>query len=397
MRSGLLFALGWLLLVLPELLRIYFIMPFPGSQLNNTVDIAYFLHSYILFFRIAGIGMIIISFYQLIAKGKWWQKIITVFFAGIAGIVLYMTTQVMQADKMFLVPEHKIFLKASNNSVDLNQLVIGTEINGQSSCYPIQIIGYHHQVNDTVGGVPLLATYCTVCRTGRLYSPLIDGKFQQFRLVGMDNFNAMLEDQITKSWWRQENGEAVAGSQKGKFLTELPSQQMTLRSWIGMHPDTRILQADPDFTSEYATLSGYDEGTIGGNLEGTASTSWQPKSWVIGITSGDSARAYDWIELKNLTPLNDMLNSIPVLIVIEKDMMSFHAWNRSVNGNTLQFNRIDSLNLIYDSKTNSAWNYEGECVAGPLSSYKLLKVPAYQEFWHSWQKFHPKTTKYVGP
>jgi hypothetical protein len=39
----------------------------------------------------------------------------------------------------------------------------------------------------------------------------------------MDHFNAMLRDQVTKVWWRQENGEAIAGPLKGHFLDELPS------------------------------------------------------------------------------------------------------------------------------------------------------------------------------
>jgi hypothetical protein len=35
---------------------------------------------------------------------------------------------------------------------------------------PIQLIGYHHQVMDTIGNEPVIITYCTVCRTGRVYS-----------------------------------------------------------------------------------------------------------------------------------------------------------------------------------------------------------------------------------
>ena len=50
---------------------------------------------------------------------------------------------------------------------------------------------------------------------------MVDGHPEQFRLVGMDHFNAMFEDSSTKSWWRQVNGEAVIGPNKGKQLREL--------------------------------------------------------------------------------------------------------------------------------------------------------------------------------
>jgi hypothetical protein len=55
-----------------------------------------------------------------------------------------------------------------------------------------------------------MVTYCTVCRTGRVYGPIINGKKETFRLVGMDHFNAMLEDATTKSWWQQATWDARA-------------------------------------------------------------------------------------------------------------------------------------------------------------------------------------------
>ena len=74
-----------------------------------------------------------------------------------------------------------------------------------------------------------MVSYCTVCRTGRVFAPVIAGRPATFRLVGMDHFNAMLEDQATGSWWRQANGEAITGQLKGTRLPELPSVQLTLK------------------------------------------------------------------------------------------------------------------------------------------------------------------------
>ena len=88
-------------------------------------------------------------------------------------------------------------------------------INGEAKAYPIQLIGYHHQVMDTVGNEPVIITYCTVCRTGRVYSSSLNGRHESFRLVGMDHFNAVFEDETTKTWWQQATGEAIAGPLKG--------------------------------------------------------------------------------------------------------------------------------------------------------------------------------------
>ena len=137
----------------------------------------------------------------------------------------------------------------------------------EARAYPIQLIGYHHQVRDTVGNTPLMVTYCTVCRTGRVYSPLVNGKPETFRLVGMDHFNAMFEDETTKSWWQQATGVAIAGPLKGKHLVEIPSRQASLASWIHYHPNSTIMQADTSFQKDYDDLADFDKGTIKGHLE----------------------------------------------------------------------------------------------------------------------------------
>ena len=149
----------------------------------------------------------------------------------------------------------------------LNKLVIGVAMNGEAKAYPIQIIGYHHQVQDTIAGESIIVTYCTVCRTGRIYSAVLNGKKESFRLVGMDHFNAMFEDKTTKSWWRQVTGEAITGSLKGSALKEIPSEQTTLAAWLRAYPDSKILQPDSIFKKEYDDLAGFDKGIIESGLE----------------------------------------------------------------------------------------------------------------------------------
>jgi len=39
------------------------------------------------------------------------------------------------------------------------ELVLGVEFAGEARAYPVRLLRYHHVVNDTVGGEPLLVTY----------------------------------------------------------------------------------------------------------------------------------------------------------------------------------------------------------------------------------------------
>jgi hypothetical protein len=295
---------------------------------------------------------------------------------------------------MFYQPTVKNFAGVSGNTIDSNKLVIGIEINGQSRAYPIQLIGYHHQVRDTVGNTPVMITYCTVCRTGRVYSPFVNGKPETFRLVGMDHFNAMFEDESTKSWWQQATGASIAGPLKGSHLAEIPSHQASLSVWLRDHPHSTIMQPDTSFTKDYEDLAEFDKGTIKSHLEKRDSASWKMKSWVIGVKVNGLEKAYDWNDLLKDNFIQDTIGRHPVLLLLEKDTASFHVYNRSLQGRTLFFIRDQVADLLTDSNTHSIWNGTGHCISGALKDVQLDTLAAYQEFWHSWKQFHPYTTQY---
>ena len=55
----LLFLAGIFVLIASEFLKVYYIMPFPGSQEDETIRTAYMLHNNIWWFRLLGLAMII--------------------------------------------------------------------------------------------------------------------------------------------------------------------------------------------------------------------------------------------------------------------------------------------------------------------------------------------------
>lgn len=384
-----LFPVCLVLLFAIEVLRVYFIMPFPGSQRSNTIDIAYFLHNNIWWIRLLLLVGLIFPLYKIFVHHSNWKKILSVVFLLLYGYVFYMVNTKLLADKMFYQPKNKILATSQTNTVAADQLVIGISLNGQAKCYPIEIIGYHHQVQDTIGGIPVIVTYCTVCRTGRVYSPVINGKTESFRLVGMDHFNAMFEDATTKSWWRQVSGEAIAGKLKGQSLTEIPSQQTTLSAWLRSNPASLILQPDTLFKKDYKDLKGFDKGTIESSLEKRDSASWQMKSWVIGISVNGNAKAYDWNKLIANRIIQDSMPSLPLLITVENDTATYHVLSRTIKDSQLQF--VLYSNELHDTQTHSVWNMDGFCTDGFFKGIQLRHVQSYQEFWHSWQTFHPNT------
>jgi hypothetical protein len=267
----------------------------------------------------------------------------------------------------------------------MDRLVMGVEVNGSARAYPLQFIGYHHQVRDTVGGQPIMVSYCTVCRTGRVFSPVVDGRVQRFRLVGMDHFNAMFEDEATGSWWRQANGEAVAGEHEGRTLPEIPSRQVTLKRWLALYPNSLIMQPDSTFAEEYAEDYAFERGTSRKTLTGTDTLSWKDKSWVVGLTVNDRSKAYDWNRLRRERVVNDEVGGKPIVVVLASDDASFFAFERP-DAMTVFALRGDSL-VATEGKQAYALNGRGK-------TGTLKPVNASQEFWHSWRTFQPQTGRY---
>jgi hypothetical protein len=377
------FWLGIIGSLLFEIANVYFIMPMPGSQQMNSIDLAYFLYQWRWVFRTLFGLMILVGLFRAKWHRKWKWLLILPILLIIA--VIYMANFNMAADAMFKQPKQLIMATADKNKVDSNRLVIGVVINDEAKAYPIRFLGYHHHIQDTVGGKPVIVTYCTVCRTGRVFEPVVNGKKEKFRLVGMDHFNAMLEDATTGSWWRQVNGEAIAGKLKGQHLPEVFSTQTSLAQWLQLHPGSLVMQADSAFIESYSKTTKYEDGKSKDALTGTDSLSWKNKSWVIGVKAGEDRKAYDWNQLKTERIIYDKINSTPLLLVVSKDNKSFFAFERP--GNDSKFSLRNDTLLFLDHH----FRIDGK---GIDTAYSLKPLPAYQEFWHSWRTFNPSTAKY---
>jgi len=386
-----LFWAGIILLVVPGLIHAYLLMPFPGSQDLDAMTVSYYLEKIVWPLRVAGVFMIVRYMIKYYPKNTKMWKIVKVLVLAVCLGSFYYSDFEYKAETMFKEPLTVRFATAGDNKVPENFVVIGVVNNGVAKAYPVDYLGYHHKVQDNVGKLPILVTYCTMCRTGRVYSPVINGKRQNFRLVGARHYNAIIEDEGTKTWWYQATGLAAAGELKGQHLKELPYEQSTLKAWLQKYPNSLILQSDAVFLSDYNDLKNYDriqyvdkDSTIKNK------DTLIRKSWVLSVIVNGQAKAYDWRHLFKKRVLNDKITVTPILLTIEPDSLTHHAFNSYVNGKTLHF-KADTTGNLTDLETASKWDWDGLSTAGALKGTRLAKIQAYQEYWHSWKHFHPNT------
>jgi hypothetical protein len=383
-------------LFFPGLLHAYLLMPFPGSQNLEAIKLCYYLEKIILPLRIIGGLMLIWYFVKYFtkntAKGRIVKGSVLVLLLG----SLYITDIEYKASSMFEEPKTVRFANAIENKVPESYIVLGVVNNGVAKAYPLIYLGYHHKVQDNVGTLPVLVTYCTMCRTGRVFSPMINGTRQTFRLVGARHYNAIIEDQTTGSWWYQATGEAAVGPMAGTKLNDVYYEQSTLGAWLNKHPGSLILQPDTHFTADYDDLKNYDrKQPVDKDSTLKNKDSLVRKSWLVGVIIDKQPKGYNWRKLEKVRLLNDQVGATPLLIALENDSLTFHAWNRRIDGKDLSF-KIDTAGQLTDKETASVWDWDGLCTAGVEKGKHLTKVQAYQEYRHSWLHFHPTTLFWEG-
>jgi hypothetical protein len=394
-RSSL-FWIGILLLIVPGLAHAYLLMPFPGSQDINAITVCYYLEKVVLPLRIAGALLIIWYFVKYYSSNSTGGKVSKAVVLALCPASFYITDFKFKAETMFEEPQTVKFANALANKVPQSFVIIGVVNNGIAKAYPLIYLGYHHKVQDNVGDQPVLVTYCTMCRTGRVYSPILNGTRQTFRLVGARHYNAIIEDAGTKTWWYQATGAAAAGKLKGTRLRELPYEQFTLGAWLSKHPGSLILQPDKHYLADYSDLKNYDRmQAVDKDSTLKNKDTLIRKSWVIGVIVNGRAKAYDWRQLSKKRLLNDQVNQTSLLVAMENDSLTYHAFNSTVNGKTLHF-KLDTSGGITDQETASVWDWDGLATAGAMKGSHLSKVQGYQEYWHSWKRFHPCSCYWKG-
>src|SRR5262249_48317643 len=92
-------------------------------------------------------------------KRSWWRRSLLVLsFVPLLAAAWFARQN--HFEWMFNPLKETAFAKADQvKTFDDNDMVLAVAINGEAVAYPVREMAYHHVVHDTVGGVPIVATY----------------------------------------------------------------------------------------------------------------------------------------------------------------------------------------------------------------------------------------------
>lgn len=120
--------------------------------------------------------------------------------------------------------------------------VLSLIINGDARAYPLRILLWHEIVNDVVGGVPVLVSYCPLYNSGVVYDRRVGGEVLEFGNTGrLRHFDMVMYDKQTESWWQQFTGEAIVGDRSGTALRIVPARLESLAKYRRRAPQGKLL------------------------------------------------------------------------------------------------------------------------------------------------------------
>jgi hypothetical protein len=141
--------------------------------------------------------------------------------------------------------------------------VISLAINGDARAYPLRVLIWHEIVNDTVGGTPVVVTYCPLCNASLVFERTVENRVLDFGTTGkLRNSDLVMYDRQTESWWQQFGGDAIVGVMSGKRLHLVPSRLESFGRFRLRFPHGQVLIPNDPSARNYGTnpYVGYDAG-----------------------------------------------------------------------------------------------------------------------------------------
>lgn len=266
---------------------------------------------------------------------------------------------------------------------------------GQAYAYPIGILNFHEIINEELDDVPLLVTYCPLCRSGVVYDRGVDGRELTFGNTSalFDNDMVMYDHQTNSYWWHVA-GRAVVGELSGTELAPLPSSMSTWDDWLQRHPDTRVLSSDTGFDRPYGRdpFAGYRDRVNAGQRPfpdagvSRSDDRLDDAEEVLGVVVEGIARAYPLRTLGDAA-VNDEVAGTPVVVFSSAEGPTGSVYDRRVDGDELTFVVADGR--YRDEQTGTTWDLDGRALDGPLTGTRLDPVPSRSAFWFAFVAAFP--------
>lgn len=260
--------------------------------------------------------------------------------------------------------------------------ILAWERDGEARAWPLRLLRdpRYSVLNETLGELPVAATWCEASRTAALY--LRQPEFREstggvmpsdrvvtlFRSADEWRGSGLMLDVEERAPWSQFLGASLSSAHRGDYLRALPTLVTTWGEWRRRFPETRVRRVAPD--------------------ESLRSPAELPANWLGGeqmlSISGRSTGAWPYEELR-----------IAHVVTAELGMRSVMVWCDPTTGTAAGYNLRGRDSNVFgwedgqfvDELTGSAWDlWKGEAISGPLQGQRLGRVAVLPVLTETWMR-----------
>jgi hypothetical protein len=246
-------------------------------------------------------------------------------------------------------------------------------------------------ISDTYG----VFVYDSEAGFARGFAPSLDFKFQGWRngVMVIKHKDGTLYSALT--------GKAFEGPNAGAKLEPVPTLVSQWGDWLEQYPDTVAYHM---FDKYQPTELPADELSASRQTRGRNDPRLPEDELVLGVTSGERARAYRINELTKSGLVNERIGNENWTVLWNGPTRTAAAYlsvaHPPDNAAKAQVTRPITLRLVtnssktqfVDKETNSHWDIAGRAVDGELKGWTLQWLDGTQVKWFAWVAEYPKTT-----
>ncbi|HKJ55722.1 MAG TPA: DUF3179 domain-containing protein [Nitriliruptoraceae bacterium] len=290
--------------------------------------------------------------------------------------------------------------------------VMVVEVDGDRRAYPLAIMTQHEIVNDVVGGVPLVVTYCPLCNSGLAFERTVDGRVFSFGTSGrLFQSNLVMYDRQTRTLWTQFTGQAVVGADLvGTELTRVPTGLLGWEDFKSAAPDGVVLSRGSMPNRDYGRnpYPGYEGSGDQFLFRGPRDDRLGPNTRVVGLGTDVDPLAVGLPHLRDQQVMAVQVDGQPVTVwwapgqasALDAASVDDGLDVGSTAAFVAQLDDATPLSFVadqdqpghfVDDQTGSTWNLLGEAVDGDLAGTQLEAVAHDDTFWFVWFAFQPDT------
>lgn len=231
-----------------------------------------------------------------------------------------------------------------------------------------------------------------------MWEAKVDNRPLKFHLSGINNQNFIMRDEQTGSWWQQVTGEAIQGPMKGRKLNAVFCDELTFATWKREQPNGRVLLPDERVKAKYEAENWEEKyAKFPVVTPADAADKLSPRTLIVGLAVNGQSKAYPVESLQQQQLILDEVGGLPIFVLIGEDQKSARAFDRRVDGRTLEFFVVTEANKrqLIDAETGGVWDFTGKPISGQLPRRQLKPIPILKDYWFDWKIYHPKTAVYL--